>query len=251
MRPPRSRDIAGAANRFGIEVTGGGNPRVYGEGLMAAYNNLPAGTQLFYLAQIDVRNAGKTAVISLYDPGDVGGGAWLRIMSPDGSVYNPAQMTWTSVSKADGSAGPSGSGTCIQTNDASHSNSPPAGCTNNQGGGSNFDGQWLTINVAIPQGYGTVVPSGGFAAGADAPWRTRTWLVEDRVHRQRRQRHDDLAGQHPRQPGPPRRSVSQPIAKKPGKPGLAARLLHATRRLARTHLVPRSWGRRSTKVFPH
>ena len=163
--PSQPSDIAGAANRFGIEVTGGGNPRVYGEGLMAAYNNLPAGTQLFYLAQIDMRNAGKTAVINLYDPGDVGGGAWLRIMSPDGNQYRAANLDWTSVSKADGSAGPFGSGTCIQTNTAAHSNTPPAGCPNVNGGGSQYDGHWLTITVPIPQGYGTVVPSTGGSIG--------------------------------------------------------------------------------------
>lgn len=160
-QPPNT----GAANRFGIQVTGGGLPRVYGDGLMGAYNNLPAGTQLFYLAQIDARNAGKTAIISLYDPGDVGGGAWLRILSPDGNQYRAANLTWTSVSKADGSAGPSGSGTCIQTNAANHVNTPPAGCPNAQGGGSNFDGRWLTITVPIPQGYGTVVPPTGGSVG--------------------------------------------------------------------------------------
>jgi Flp pilus assembly protein TadG len=158
-------DATGAANRFGIQVTGGGQPRVYGDGLMGAYNNLPAGRQLFYLAQIDVRNAGKTAIISLYDPGDVGGGAWLRILTPDGNQYNAATMSWTSVSKADGSAGPSGTGTCIQTNSADHTITPPAGCPNASGGGSNFDGRWLTINVSIPQGYGTVVPPTGGSVG--------------------------------------------------------------------------------------
>lgn len=163
-------DLAGAANRFGIQVNGGGLPRVYGDGLMGAYNNLPAGTQQFYLAQIDARNAGKTAVINLYDPGDVGGGAWLRVMTPNGNAYNPAQFTFSSTSKATGAAGPNSGGalvTCIQTNSDNHTTVPPAGCPNASGGGSNFDGYWLTINVPLPGTYGStgLTPAGAPGAG--------------------------------------------------------------------------------------
>ncbi len=82
-------DSVGAANRFGIEVVGpsasGRDPRVYGGGRMAGYTNLPGGTQTFYLAQLDATNRGKTAVISLYDPGDVSGGAWLGSSAPMGA----------------------------------------------------------------------------------------------------------------------------------------------------------------------
>ncbi len=49
---------------------------------MAAYNNLALGTQKFYLAQIDQTAAGKTLEIDLFDPGDVSGGAWLRVLRP-------------------------------------------------------------------------------------------------------------------------------------------------------------------------
>ena len=45
---------------------------------MAAYNNLVSGNQLFYLAQIGPENAGKTMEITLFDPGDVSGNAYLQ-----------------------------------------------------------------------------------------------------------------------------------------------------------------------------
>jgi hypothetical protein len=153
---------------------------------MGAYNNLPAGTQLFYLAQIDqLSGAGKTAIISLYDPGDVSGGAWLRILSPDGNLYNRATFNYTSISKASGAAGPSGTNqTCIQTNAGNHTNTPPLGCPNASGGGSLFDAYWLTISVAIPSGYGTVVPASGGSIGLTPPGEPGAgwWKIEYTVN---------------------------------------------------------------------
>ena len=77
-------DQVGAANRFSLMVTStSGSPRVYGGGRMAAYTNMQSGTQAFYMAQVDQTSGrGKTIGIDLYDPGDVGGGAWLRFLTP-------------------------------------------------------------------------------------------------------------------------------------------------------------------------
>jgi hypothetical protein len=151
----------GAANRFGLEVTSNsGSPRVYGGGRMAAYANVQSGTQRFYLAQIDQSSgAGKTVQISLYDPGDVGGGAWLQFLDPDDNTQTPVTFSYTSVSKATGAAGPSGTNvTCIQTNRPSSAppGGIPAGCPAVlDGSGSQFDGYWLTITVALPWSYGS------------------------------------------------------------------------------------------------
>ena len=186
----------GAANRFGIEVTStSGSPRVYGGGRMAGYANVQAGQQRFYLAQIDrTSGAGKTVEIDLYDPGDVGGGAWLQVLSPDGNAYNPATLSFTSRSKASGAVGPSSnSATCIETNRPSSSppGGIPAGCPAIlDGSGSQFDAYWLQILIPLPSTYGSV--------GLTPIRRDRGRLVEDPVHGRRRQRHDDLAGQHPR-----------------------------------------------------
>ena len=163
----------GAANRFGIEVTStSGSPRVYGGGRMAGYANVQAGQQRFYLAQIDrTSGAGKTVEIDLYDPGDVGGGAWLQVLSPDGNAYNPATFSFTSRSKASGAVGPSSnSATCIETNRPSSSppGGIPAGCPAIlDGSGSQFDAYWLQILIPLPSTYGSVglTPSGETEAG--------------------------------------------------------------------------------------
>jgi hypothetical protein len=157
---------SGAANRWGLAVTStSGSPRVYGAGRMASYANVQSGIQRFYLAQIDqAAGAGKTAQIDLYDPGDVGGGAWLQILSPDNVnntspyPYTPVTFSYTSKSKATGAAGPSGTNvTCIETNrpGSAPSFALPAGCPAVfDGSGSQFDAYWLKITVPLLSTYG-------------------------------------------------------------------------------------------------
>ena len=150
----------GAANRFGLEVTSAsGSPRVHGGGRMAGYANIQAGRQRFYLAQVDQSSgAGKTIDIALYDPGDVGGGAWLQVLSPDGNAYNPATFSYTSRSKATGAAGPSGNDvSCIETNrpGSSPPGGVPAGCPAIfDNSGSQFDAYWLDILIPLGANYG-------------------------------------------------------------------------------------------------
>ena len=88
-------------NMWSLEVVGGSNPTISGSGRMVSYANIESGSQIFYLAQIDARTgAGKTIVIDLFDPGDVGDKAWLQILSPNGNVYTPVAFNYT----ADGNA---------------------------------------------------------------------------------------------------------------------------------------------------
>jgi Flp pilus assembly protein TadG len=166
-----------------------GTSKIYGEGTMVTYNNLTSGTQVFYLAQIDKVHAGKTMEISLFDPGDVTGGSWLRILSPDGNVYTPASFSYTADANAS-SGHTSGSGTCIQTNGGSTAGlTPPVGCTNLTSGGSFYQDSVITIQVVLPPGYGSVgstppgVPGAGWwkieytvGGGND----TTTWAVQIR-----------------------------------------------------------------------
>ncbi len=166
----------GAANRWGLEVTStSGNPRVYGSSRMAAYANVQTGVQTFYLAQIDrPSGAGKTIDIDLYDPGDVGGGAWLEVLNPDGNAYNAATFSYTSHDKS-GTAGESGTNVrCIQTN---HGSSVPAGLPaycprSTDGSGSHFDAYWLRISITLPSTYGL---TGLTPGGEPAPgwWKVR------------------------------------------------------------------------------
>jgi Flp pilus assembly protein TadG len=150
-------DSTNAENMWSAWVTSSsGNSQVYGQGKMVTYNNLVAGNQLFYLAQIDKIHAGKTMEIKLFDPGDVGGDAYLRIKSPDGNAYNNvSNFTYTADN------GRSGSGPSIQTASVS--------------GGSLFQDALITIEIPLPTNYGAIglTPPGEPGAG----W----WKIEYQV----------------------------------------------------------------------
>ena len=157
-------------------ATGGGTADVHGSGRMAAYNNLALGTQKFYLAQIDQTAAGKTLEIDLFDPGDVSGGAWLRVLDPDGGVYNPATFSWSADANASSGHTSGSSTTCIQANGGSTTGlTPPSGCPNATSGGSFFQNSWIKILIPLPTTYGS--------AGLTPVRREPGGLVEDRVHR--------------------------------------------------------------------
>ena len=176
-------------NMFSLEVTGGGAGQIYGAGRMATYANIDSGTQTFYLAQISqVLGAGKTMEIDLFDPGDVGAGAWLQILSPDGNKVDPnnhASFTWTADSNASsGHQSSGGTVTCIQT--FGGTGSAPPGCPAATSGGIFFQDSWVKILVPIPGTYGQtgLQPAGDPAAGW---WKikytvasgndTTTWMV--------------------------------------------------------------------------
>jgi Flp pilus assembly protein TadG len=157
----------GAENLFSIWVSAsGGNAKVYGGGKMAAYTNLDAGNQSFYFAQIEAIHAGKTMVITLFDPGESSGDAFLRILSPEGDTYDYATFDWESN---DGRSG--NDVTEIQTSD----------------NGALFDNKILTIRVPLPATYaiGDLDPNN---IGEQGWWRieyqtsaandTTTWQVE-------------------------------------------------------------------------
>ncbi|MEA2621513.1 MAG: hypothetical protein QOH61_423, partial [Chloroflexota bacterium] len=138
-----------AENMWSLWVNASGSaPQVYGEAKMVAYNNLLGGTQLFYLAQIDAANAGKTVEITLFDPGDVSGNAFLKIKSPNGNAYNYASFTW---SADDGTSSP-GAVTQIQTASA---------------GGSFFNDRVIIMDISLPNTYGStgLTPAGETQAG--------------------------------------------------------------------------------------
>ena len=101
---------------------------------MVAYTNLTAGRQTFYLAQIDAVHAGKTMQITLHDPGDVSGNAYLRILSPNGNAYNYATFSYSATKGRTGT-----NVNVIQT----------------ANGSSLYDNQQLTILIPLPTGYGS------------------------------------------------------------------------------------------------
>jgi hypothetical protein len=143
----------GAENLYSIWVgSTGGKARVYGGGRMVAYANMDAATSTFYLAQIEAVHAGKTLVISIFDPGESSGDAFLRILSPDGNAYNYQTFNWAADD------GRSGTGvTQIQTS---------------VGGAAQFNNHLVTITIPLPSTYG----SGGLtpAGETEAGW----WKIE-------------------------------------------------------------------------
>jgi hypothetical protein len=132
-------DSTSAENMFGIQVKSNSavGGRVYGQSRMAAYANVNAGASLFYLAQVDAVHAGKTLEIRLFDPGDVGGTATLRIKKPTPSGYVNATFSYT----ANGGAG-SQNGTNVTSLLTANS------------GASQYQNAWVTITIPLPASYG-------------------------------------------------------------------------------------------------
>jgi Flp pilus assembly protein TadG len=157
--PADSTDNAGtsAENMFAIEAiggadAGGNSPAIYGNGKMAVYNNLQPGNsfQLFYLAKID-RNAGagKTALIDIFDPGDVPGDATLKVLSPDGGVQTQATFSYTTDGNCNTTVianGWTASDLCSDSNVSS--------ITTSIGGHSSFNNTWIHIRIPLPASYG-------------------------------------------------------------------------------------------------
>ncbi len=129
-----------AENMFGIEVKSniGTGARVYGQSRMVAYANVAAGASLFYLAQIPAVHAGKTLEIKLFDPGDVGGNATLRIKKPTSTGYVDATFSYT----ANGGSG-SQSGTNVTSLVTASS------------GTTLYNNAWVTITIVLPTNYGS------------------------------------------------------------------------------------------------
>jgi hypothetical protein len=148
--PSSNRDQS-FENMFSIAVSGTG-AQVYGNGFMETYANVDAGSQEFYLAQIDAAaGAGKTVEIDLFDPGDTGKASWLQV-EPDGTgaaAWQPATFSYTADN------GRSNASTnCLQTN-SSGGASPPSGCGENATGGGNlYDNTWVHVLITLPTTYG-------------------------------------------------------------------------------------------------
>jgi Flp pilus assembly protein TadG len=97
------------ANETGPTVLySAGCPHVYAEREMSVFANQANSVATFFLADVGRANAGKTMVITLFDPGE--GGQTLEVLDPSGQ---PASFTWQTIDADTGWTQYSGSGTSL------------------------------------------------------------------------------------------------------------------------------------------
>jgi hypothetical protein len=133
---------------------------------MEAYIRLPGGlASEFYLAQIEAEHAGKTMVISLWDPGDTGNlAANLQILRPTATTYEPIEFSYTArqgSTHSNVSSCNSRSGTAVTS------------VTTNTGGSSLYNGCWLTIEIPLPGSYTAPHPSSDTTTNEGGWWKIR------------------------------------------------------------------------------
>ena len=163
-----------AENMFAIEAVGGGSPQMYGNGKMAVYNNLQPGlsSQTFYLAKIDrLTGAGKTALIDIFDPGDVPGNAVLKVLSPNGP--GGTQVVATFNYTTDGNCNATVNANGWSPSDACAANGVSQ-ITTAVNGRSSFNNTWIHIQVPLPPTYG----AGGLWAPPSNPSDQGWWQIQ-------------------------------------------------------------------------
>lgn len=131
-----------AENMFSIAATGA-NSKVYGQSRMAVYNNMAGSSagQQFFMARIDQPSGvGKSLAIDLFDPGDVGGDAFLQIWSPSGAGATTMQVTDFSYTTE---------GPCIAGNSDACSGSNRSQIQTAKGGSKSFNSTWIHILVRM------------------------------------------------------------------------------------------------------
>ena len=154
---------ANAQNNFALWATAsGGTPSIYGLGAMEMFSPLdPSTASTFYLAQIEAVHAGKTVVISLWDPGDTADlPATLQILLPTTTGYTPGTFSWT-AKKGTTNANADSCNTLTGTNVTS----VVVNAGGSGGSGQKFNGCWVTITVRIPAAYAAPTPPGETGAG--------------------------------------------------------------------------------------
>ena len=176
--PPQCRHESGRQRRHGrrehvVDLSSATAARRAAPGSMAAdgwsaYNNITStsGYQRFYLAQVEAVHAGKTMVIELFDPGDVGQNAWIRVLSPNNNVYSYATFDYTSDAVCvDGR-----SDSCAATGRTQIQ-------TYRSGSGSSFDNSVITLEIPLPSNYG----QNGLNPPGDVTDEEGWWQIEYQV----------------------------------------------------------------------
>ena len=160
---------------------------VYGLGKMVIYANVANGTTLFYLGRIEAVHAGKTMVIQLFDPGDASGNSSIEVLKPTRPATPRPRSATPPTANATGS----------------HER-------DERDLAADDDQRHRPVQQLVGHDDDPAAQDLHRAAAARRAGRHARRLVEDPLHlRQHDDRHDDLAGLDPRQPGPPGPAVNR------------------------------------------
>jgi hypothetical protein len=145
----------GGANRWSVRVGVGTNYatsnglKVYGNQRMGVYANATGANTQFYLTRVPPGDAGHTIVLEFFDVGDAGGPGTITAVPPSDSNVSGGAFSGCTYTKPPGNSTGPPWGTLTATN---------TGCTvpvtyNVAAGKSDFDSQWVTLEIPIPENY--------------------------------------------------------------------------------------------------
>lgn len=146
--------VGAGANRYALRAVASANPQptisAYGD--MSIYNNIAGGSADFYLARVDPIYAGKVLDVSLYDPGEASGNAYMSVMDP--TTGNAASSCrWTRTNPLTGNVEASGTASPCKIQTATN-------------GTANFNGKWLYVKINLNSSYScTPAKAGGYSVG--------------------------------------------------------------------------------------
>jgi hypothetical protein len=120
-------------------------PQVHGVENMSIFANLSGAQATFYLADVAAEHAGKTMVVTLFDPGE--GARRLEVLDPNG---NPVTFSWSTP--CDPPTPPTGgcSGTTAAL-DVSGTGTQPGP---NRASTSRYNDRTITLRVPLPADFG-------------------------------------------------------------------------------------------------
>jgi hypothetical protein len=139
LRTTNGGDSIGGSNSFSfLAATNTLSPpaRIYAVNSMSIFTNAPSGQATVYIAEVDPVHANKTLELRFFDPGEGSGNASMTVEPPPG--VTGYSCSWTATNYVSPSNASSGNTCSINTTIS---------------GTAQFNGEWITMEIAIPPGY--------------------------------------------------------------------------------------------------
>jgi Flp pilus assembly protein TadG len=112
-------------------------PRVYSLNEMSIFtNDGGTGNAIVYIAEVNPIHAGKTLILTFFDPGETNGSGNMEVIPPPG--VSGINCTWIATDDVSPNNPTSGSSCSINTSSS---------------GNSKFNGEWITMEISIPADY--------------------------------------------------------------------------------------------------